>query len=359
MKDKAESLFLEGLNPHLSPRKNPKKEKEDNAVLWKCRVCESVSGCETVISRNMRDSNIEKFSYNLCNSCGSLSINRIPSDLAKYYEGYYSFGPIKTSERLVDKIAKLIISKNFGLLKKMAYSFLNSSSDLALKAINFATLNEKSKILDVGCGTGQLVFDIKNLGFRNVLGIDPFLEASLEYNNGSKVLNKSIFDIEGNWDLVMLHHVFEHMELQQETLSKLESLVNEQGLILIRIPNVDSYAFRKFRENWYGIQAPVHLSLPSFKAMKQMVSQAGLKIIDVKGENLMEFWYHSIAYSLNLWDFSEFGIRTHMKNFSLKKRPKIISRKEKKQLESLNKTILNTPQLCDWICYYIKRDRRR
>lgn len=306
----------------------------------------------------MRDSNTEKFTYSLCNSCGSLFINNVPTNLVKYYEGYYSFGPIKTSHRLVERIAKLIISKKISFFRKIAHSFLNSSSDLALKAINFAALNKKSRILDVGCGTGQLVFDLKNLGFVNVLGIDPFLEADLEYNNGCKVLNKGIFEIEEKWDLVMLHHVFEHMEFQQETLLRLSSLISEQGLLLIRIPNVDSYAFRKFRESWYGIQAPVHLCLPSVKAMNHMVKRAGLRIVDIKGENLMEFWYHSIAYSLNLWDFSEFGIRTHMKSFSLNKRPKIISPYEKRQLKSLNKTISATPQLCDWICYYIKNDRK-
>lgn len=303
----------------------------------------------------MRVATKDVFHYVFCNKCESLSISEIPKNLGKFYEGYYSFGPVQDYESKFRKFAKKHFIYSPSFMKALFSKCLSSSNDLSFKSIDFDKINTHSMILDVGCGTGQLVFDLTNLGFSNAFGIDPFLNESIEYANGCSVLKKSIFEMKGSWDLIMVHHVFEHMEFQQDVLTQLASLISENGTILIRIPNIDSYAFRKYQENWYGVQPPVHLALPSINAMKTMISKAELDLVDIKGENIMEFWYHSLAYSLNIWDYSKYGIRTHMKNHSLRAKPKIVSKQMKKAFSSLNRRIVNTPELCDWVCFYLKK----
>jgi hypothetical protein len=52
----------------------------------------------------------------------------------------------------------------------------------------------------------ELLHDLDRVGCRNVTGIDPFLPT--ESDNGVKLLKRGIFEIDGEWDLVMPHHTF-------------------------------------------------------------------------------------------------------------------------------------------------------
>lgn len=156
----------------------------------------------------------------------------------------------------------------------------------------------------------------------------------------------------------MLHHVFEHMDNQQEILEHASKILTPGGKILIRIPNVDSYAYRKYKGAWYGMQAPVHLSLPSQKGMNYLLKKAGLKTQMLKGENVLEFWAHSEAYALDIWDYDENGIRTYIKNHSLKMRrtPPLFTKKKMKEFRQLNRQVKKIPSLCDWVSYHILKD---
>ncbi|NNM43529.1 MAG: class I SAM-dependent methyltransferase, partial [Chlamydiae bacterium] len=214
-----------------------------------------------------------------------------------------------------------------------------------------------TKILDVGCGTGQFIYELYDAGFKNALGIDPYLERDIEHVNGSKVYKKGFFEENGKWNVIIFNHVYEHTETPLEILKKATQLLEPNGNLIIRIPNVDSYAFRKYRSHWFGIHAPVHYFLPSINGMKLLVDQAGLQIKKIRGENLLQFWAFSEAYRLGIWDYHPLGLRTFLENNKLKefgKKPALFCKKDISYWKSLNKHILRYPELCDWLVYYIQ-----
>ncbi|HEY9843267.1 MAG TPA: class I SAM-dependent methyltransferase, partial [Candidatus Obscuribacterales bacterium] len=118
----------------------------------------------------------ESFSYFRCRACGCLQISEIPADLSRYYpKDYYSYrlgqasGPRASLRRL----------RNRGLLT----GGLNPAGLLArlqpfeaLAALKPLALDQNARILDVGCGQGQLVRALQELGYASAIGIDPFLE---------------------------------------------------------------------------------------------------------------------------------------------------------------------------------------
>jgi 2-polyprenyl-3-methyl-5-hydroxy-6-metoxy-1,4-benzoquinol methylase len=197
----------------------------------------------------------------------------VPENMGKYYSNYYSFKfDVKSASNLF---------KN--LIHRLFYNFgICTVKDAVLKqTLKIVPLNYKDRILDIGCGNGSLIYNMRRIGFQNVLGIDPFIEKDIMYANGATVLKKSIFDVDETYDLVMLHHSFEHMPEPRRVMLKIDALLAKFGKCIIRIPNVDSFAFKQYRENWWAIHAPRHFILPSKQGMNALLSGTSLRLINV------------------------------------------------------------------------------
>lgn len=75
-----------------------------------------------------------------------------------------------------------------GLIGKLVYY---RYPNLLFHTIGMAKINYNSKILDVGCGTGNLLYSLIKRGFKNLIGIEPYINK--EITNGKvKILKKYI-----------------------------------------------------------------------------------------------------------------------------------------------------------------------
>lgn len=143
-----------------------------------------------------------------------------------------------------------------------------------MKELKGASRN--SSILDVGSGNGQLLLELKKLGFTNLQGIDPFIERDIDHGDGLKIHKQEIFSVTNKFDIVMLHHSFEHMEEPHKILQKISEITKYGGYLIIRIPVVDSYAWRTYGVNWYQVDAPRHFFVYTKKTLIGLVQKYGL-----------------------------------------------------------------------------------
>jgi SAM-dependent methyltransferase len=109
-------------------------------------------------------------------------------------------------------------------------------------------LNDKTaNILDVGCSNGGLLLEMKKLGFKNLLGVDPSLECvENTINIGINARQGKIRDIEkilnnDKFDLIIFSHVYEHLLNPKENTVSLEKFLNKNGKVYIECPDADSY----------------------------------------------------------------------------------------------------------------------
>ena len=141
--------------------------------------------------------------------------------------------------------------------------------------------NRNSRILDIGCGTGDFLYALKMNGYKNLLGIDMD-EKSVKVVNGRgiKCVCQDVMQYhpKEKYDVITLHHVLEHIE-KKEVLILLEhinkELLADKGMLIIRVPNAQSctgcyWAYEDF----------THVTLYTAGSLKFILKNIGFRKIE-------------------------------------------------------------------------------
>ncbi|KAA3606257.1 MAG: class I SAM-dependent methyltransferase [Calditrichaeota bacterium] len=258
-----------------------------------CRICQNDKKNKSYKVREMMYGFKDEFEYFQCSDCDCLQILNYPKNMDKYYsDNYYS--KIQKNNGIKKIILNLRDKYSFyrkGLLGKI----LNEKfPNLALESLSFLDKKPNSKelkIVDIGCGAGNLLFTLREFGFENTLGVDPFISKEINYENGLKIVKGELSETKDKWDIVMFHHSFEHIPFQIKTLKNAKNLLTENGLCLIRIPVVSSYAWENYGVNWVQLDAPRHFYLHSIKSMEVLAKQCGMRLGKVEFDSeTLQFW---------------------------------------------------------------------
>jgi SAM-dependent methyltransferase len=239
------------------------------------------------------------FEYLECVKCGTLQIIEIP-DLRKYYpSNYYSLDRSVGSELAKSfrrRIAARLMGKYLVTGQGLIGKYLSEKRPL-IKAYfppslldPLLDLRFDSRILDLGCGNGQLLRTLSYFGFRDLTGADAFVESEITYPDGTVIYKKPLDEIDGSFDLIMLHHSFEHFADPLGSLREIRRLLAPTGRCLIRMPIVN-FAWEKYGVNWVQLDPPRHLVLYTEKAFVDTVERAGFEIVKtVYDSEAFQFW---------------------------------------------------------------------
>jgi len=224
-----------------------------------------------------------------------LQIVESPDRINEFYDSrYYSFNrPKSCFDNPIKAFSKRLRLKYY-FSNKTLFSFIFLkvySPPMYFVWLKEAGVNPNSRILDVGCGSGDLLVRMRKDGFRDLTGFDPYIEKDILYENGVIIYKKDISEINNKYDFIMLHHSYEHMWGPVKVLEDLSRILNSNRYLLIRIPVIDSYAWKKYRENWVSLDAPRHLFLHTEKSMHLIAEKTGLEIKKiVYDSDEFQFW---------------------------------------------------------------------
>lgn len=162
-------------------------------------------------------------------------------------------------------------------------------------------INLDSHILDVGCGDGNFLNILKKGGFKNLTGFDLFID-EINMIEGITIYKSSLEDFKSDkkFDLVTSIHSFEHMNNQLINLQCLENLVNDDGIVVIRIPIKSDFFWKKYGVNWHQIDAPRHFFLHTIKSFKILCSKTNLNVVDVICDSYDNCMMDCEKYSRNI-----------------------------------------------------------
>ena len=135
------------------------------------------------------------------------------------------------------------------------------------------------RALDIGCGTGELLRRLKDVGWR-AEGIETnAVAARLAENVSGAAVTIGDFrecDLPREaFNLIVMNHVIEHCHNPVEALVRLHTLLVPGGKAVIVSPNPSSVGARVFREHWYPWEVPRHLVLLPPKVMSTLAVKAG------------------------------------------------------------------------------------
>lgn len=257
-----------------------------------CRVCGTTGEHQEYVLREMMFGMREIFVYTLCDCCGCLQIDEVPYDLSRHYpSNYYSLsnpvidsGPSRFRVLGWRKLALDRLRGHQTLLGRVIAKLGGGLADSSVSVLDYlrrAGIRDLNRaILDVGCGrVPARLRALRACGFWNLVGVDPFIEADVE-RCGVKVYRGDLNVISGQFDLIMFHHSFEHLDTPHQTLEKAVSLLNPGGVLLIRTPVMGSYLWEKYGVNWVELDAPRHLIIYSRTAMSLLAEKHHLELFD-------------------------------------------------------------------------------
>lgn len=257
-----------------------------------CRVCGTRGEHERFVAREMMFGRRDRFEYFACIACGCLQIMEVPENLGDYYPpGYYSFAPPRESglKRFLKRRRAVHLLEGRSAIGRLASRLFGVPALFDWIATTGVSFDDS--ILDVGSGNGQLLLQLSDIGFRRLLGVDPFVGTEVTHAGGVRILRREIQDVEGEFDLVMMHHSFEHVPDPVAVMTQVHRLLKPGAVALIRIPVADSWAWREYGTDWVQLDAPRHLYLHTRRSMALLAERTGLtleRVVDDSG--VFQFW---------------------------------------------------------------------
>jgi len=275
----------------------------------KCPICDGKSTKVFFSSPDRLHGVPGTFTYHVCNDCGTVFQNPmvIQEDLSLCYPAEYA--PYNLKREIPDIDLDALPNGNFrSSLRKAIVDdvkgrptsgfagaigrLLAKNASLRERAFYGLVIDEclpkgagEHFALDLGCGAGWLMEKLKKVGWET---------EGLEWNEGAAQIARETtgcnvwagdfrtVDLpKSKYQLVVLNHVFEHINDPKGALLRVRELLADDGKALLFYPNPHSHGAGRYATNWFPWEVPRHLIFPTPKALKLLAKETGFSSVDV------------------------------------------------------------------------------
>lgn len=242
----------------------PLRAEQESEPHLGCGGCREgryeITGETAEVHSNVRAFRHESFPLWRCGECGT--INRLSKvALARYYAAY------PFAKRKLDAWTRCVFANLLGRLR-------------------CAELPHDARILDFGCGEGIFVRYLRERGYAQADGYDPY---SVGFANAAV--------LEQSYDALVAEDVIEHVEDPAATLAQWRSLLKPGGALLVGTPNADGLDLRDTESCVHSLHQPYHLHILSLRALLQLGAAAGLRPLRVWRRSYCDTLWPSVNFT--------------------------------------------------------------
>lgn len=151
-------------------------------------------------------------------------------------------------------------------------------------------IKPKSRLLDIGCGTGAYLSFMKTKGFQ-VDGVENNSKARriCNENHLNVQADEKSFD-PNSFDLITLWHVLEHLPNPEKSVLTYHQLLKKEGLLIIAVPNFESHDRFYYQEDWAALDVPRHRWHFTPRGLIKTIEEIGFERIKTKALTLDVFY---------------------------------------------------------------------
>ncbi|MBK8605813.1 MAG: class I SAM-dependent methyltransferase [Chitinophagaceae bacterium] len=247
-----------------------------------CPACGSSSLKSILTAKDYTVSN-ELFAIVECTACTLRFTQDVPNidSIGPYYKSENYISHTNTSKGFINSLYQSVRKRTLKQKRKLI------EKTTGLKTGNF---------LDVGSGTGAFASEMKQAGWQ-ITGLEPDDDArkvAVQINNVELNNINLFYDLpENSFDAITMWHVLEHVHDLQGYITKLKSILKENGKLFIAVPNYTSKDAAIYQEHWAAYDVPRHLYHFSPQSMKILIEKHGMRI-----EQYKPMWYDSFYVSM-------------------------------------------------------------
>lgn len=204
-----------------------------------------------------------EFDVYVCRTCGAGNTRPFATDdeLDRFYPDEY--GPHAGGSRIAGGLGRVV-----------------SERELRGGEAGAIALQPPGRLLDVGCGAGELGAWMIRRGWR-VDGIEPSAAACERARaRGVEARQGTLDSVElepDAYDAVSFSHSLEHIGDPVAGLEKAKGALRRGGSVGISVPNFDSWARRRFGSEWFHLDLPRHRLHYTERSLRTLIECVGLK----------------------------------------------------------------------------------
>lgn len=241
--------------------KCPYCNSTNTKLIYKAEMPNILSACSGELLDKIK---VLPFRAELCKDCllGFNTSKLDDEELKLIYDNYLYISPLQGTG----------VSKYTGMIATLRKYF--SSQDM---------------IIEIGCSEGYLLKELMNIGYTNLVGIEPGPQADQAKELGLNII-KGYFDentfCDNKVDGFFLMHVFEHFDKPFEILESMKKQLAPSGKIIIEVPNFDGFHHQHlfFYNSYFFDKLCKGLNL---KIIDKNIDMGALRVVIVHEKNDM------------------------------------------------------------------------
>jgi 2-polyprenyl-3-methyl-5-hydroxy-6-metoxy-1,4-benzoquinol methylase len=275
-------------------------------TIKNCIVCGSDNNEPFITCKDYTVSQ-ENFNIVSCKDCGFKFTSPRPDDsvLGNYYKAESYVSHTNSKKGIINKLYHAVRNKTLKQKLALVSSYVS-----------------RGTILDYGCGTGMFLNTCKKTEWETY-GMEPDDNArKMASEQGLNVFSDKgriqTYITDKKFNAITLWHVLEHVTDMAETLSFFKKRLNENGVLIIAVPNHKSYDAQFYKEHWAAYDVPRHLHHFDLSTMKRLIESAGFILQESKPMKFDSFYVSMLSEkyktgSVNLFRAFVTGLKSNLK----------------------------------------------